>query len=208
LPLRLKETYLGPHKESQMTAADQGVDAGPGKSCLLIIDMINPFTFPDAADMFPALQEVAQRIRHLKGRARAAEVPVLYVNDNFGKWQHDLQSLVQTCLADQCQGRGVAETLRPDPDDYFVLKPKHSGFFATPLELLLRFLHVDRLILTGVAGDHCVLYTAADAYMRDFPICTPRDCIASLNGDSNEYALEQMRTTLKADVRPSTELRF
>ena len=105
-------------------------------------------------------------------------------------------------------GRLVTEALKPDKEDYFVLKPKHSGFFATPLELLLRFLDVRRLVVTGVSGDNCVLYTAADAYMRDFAISAPRDCIASLDSQSNEYALVQMQTTLKADFTSSTELQF
>ncbi len=98
--------------------------------------------------------------------------------------------------------------LTRDHDDYFVLKPKHYGTFATPLKLLLRFLDVRRLIVTGVAGNNCVLYTAADAYMRDFAIGTPHDCLASVHRQSHEYAHGQMRTTLKADVRSSTELQF
>lgn len=158
--------------------------------------------------MFPAVLDVAEHIAQLKRRARAAGVPSIYVNDNFGKWQHDLRTLVESCLHDDCRGRLVTEALRPDKEDYFVLKPKHSGFFATPLELLLRFLDVRRLVVTGVSGDNCVLYTAADAYMRDFAISAPRDCIASLDSQSNEYALVQMQTTLKAEVTSSTELQF
>jgi nicotinamidase-related amidase len=178
------------------------------KSCLLIIDMINPFSFPDATKMFPTVVIVAGHIAKLKRRAQAAGVPAIYVNDNFGKWQHDLRTLVESCLHEECPGRPVTEALEPDKEDYFVLKPKHSGFFATPLELLLRFLDVRRLIVTGVSGDNCVLYTAADAYMRDFAISVPRDCIASLDPQSNEYALVQMQTTLKAEVTSSTELQF
>ena len=178
------------------------------KSCLLIIDMINPFTFPDASQLFPPVLYVAEQIGQLKRRARSAGVPSIYVNDNFGKWQHDLRALVESCLYEDCPGRPVTDALKPDKEDYFVLKPKHSGFFATPLELLLRFLDVRRLIVTGVSGDNCVLYTAADAYMRDFAITAPRDCIASSDPQSNEYALIQMQTTLKAEVTSSTELQF
>ncbi len=170
--------------------------------------MINPFTFPDATQMFPTVLHVAEQIAQLKRRARNAGVPSLYVNDNFGKWQHDLRTMVESCLHNECPGRPVTEALKPDTEDYFVLKPKHSGFFATPLELLLRFLDVRRLIVTGVSGDNCVLYTAADAYMRDFAITAPRDCIASLNPESNEYALVQMHTTLKAEVTASPEVQF
>ena len=102
----------------------------------------------------------------------------------------------------------MTERLRPTEDDYFVLKPKHSGFFATPLELLLKFLGTKRLILTGLAGDNCVLYTAADAYMRDFAICVPEDCVVSLDLHSNQAALTHMKTTLKADILPSTAVRL
>ena len=170
--------------------------------------MINPFTFPDAEQMFPAALQAAGHIKQLKRRARTAGIPIVYVNDNFGQWRHDLRTMVETCLNDGCRGQRVVETLRPHPDDYFVLKPKHSGFFATPLELLLRCLEVRRLIVTGVAGNNCVLYTAADAYMRDFAVSTPPDCIASLDNRDNDYAVDQMRTTLKADIRSSTELQF
>ena len=182
--------------------------ADEGKSCLLIIDMINPFTFPDASRMFPTVVKTAEHIRQLKQRARAVGLPVIYVNDNFGKWQHDLRTLVESCLQDHCVGRDVARILTPEHDDYFVLKPKHSGFFATPLELLLRFLGVRRLIVTGIAGNNCVLYTAADAYMRDFALRTPSDCIASIDPHCNQDALVQMQTTLKADIQPSTGLQF
>ncbi len=177
-------------------------------SCLLIVDMINPFTFPDAERMFPAILSMARRIHTLKCRASAAGVPTIYVNDNFGKWRHDLQTLVKHCHEEPCRGRPVAQALQPSPEDYFVLKPKHSGFYATPLELLLHFLGARRLIVTGIAGNMCVLYTAADAYMRGFSLCTPSDCIESLDPEINHHALEHMRTTLKAEVPLSTDLDF
>jgi nicotinamidase-related amidase len=119
------------------------------KSWVLIIDMINPFTFRDAEQMFPAALQVAEPIQQLKRGARTAGAPVVYVNENFGQWRHDLRTMVETYLNERCRGRRVVETLRPDPADYFVLKPKHSGFLATPLELLLRGLEVRRLIVTG-----------------------------------------------------------
>ena len=133
------------------------------QTCLLIIDMINEFTFDGAEKLFPVIGQTAQNIATLKQRAKSVGLPVLYVNDNFGKWRSDFRTLVERCLKDDCRGKRIAEVLRPVEDDYFVLKPKHSGFFATPLELLLRHLKVQRVILTGVAGDNCVLFTAADA---------------------------------------------
>ena len=177
-------------------------------TCLLIIDMINDFEFAEAEKLFPAVMQAAERIASLKKRATAARIPTIYVNDNFGRWRNDFRKLVEYCLTSPCKGQSIARLLRPDEKDYFVLKPKHSGFFATPLELLLKFLGTRRLILTGVAGDTCVLYTAADAYMRDFTLCVPSDCTVSLNPKSNESALDHMKTTLKADVHPSTAVRL
>ena len=174
-----------------------------GGACLLIIDMINEFTFDEADQLFPAIEETARNIAVLKKQMNAAGFPVVYVNDNFGKWRSDFRTLVERCLEERCRGKRIAELLHPGQDDYFVLKPKHSGFFATPLELLLDFLHARRLIITGVAGNNCVLYTAADAYMREFDVAVPSDCVISVDPAANHATLEHMRDTLKADTTPS-----
>ena len=178
----------------------------PTQTCLLIIDMINPFTFPDADKLLSGALNAAIQIAKLRGRARPARVPTIYVNDHFGKWRHDFRHLVGQCLQSSCKGRPVIELLRPHEEDYFILKPKHSGFFATPLELLLDELQIRRLILTGIAGDSCVLYTAADAYMRRFSLCVPADCTASLHETANSLALEHMKANLKVDIRHSRDL--
>lgn len=178
------------------------------QTCLLMIDMINEFSFHDADAMFPAIIGMAERIAALKRRMKIAGVPVLYVNDNFGRWQSDFRKQVARCLEDPCRGKEVAKLLHPEEDDYFVLKPKHSGFYATPLELLLTYLKARRLIITGVAGNSCVLHTAADAYMREFDLIVPADCVLSTDARVNAAALEHMATMLKADVRPSYDLEF
>jgi nicotinamidase-related amidase len=176
------------------------------KTCLLIIDMINEFTFDGAEKLFPAIEDTAEHIAALKRRMKDADSPVVYVNDNFGKWQSDFRKLVTRCLGEKCRGKKIVQTLRPKDNDYFVLKPKHSGFYATPLELLLHYLEVRRVIITGVAGNNCVLFTAADAYMREFDITVPSDCVVSIDPDANRSALEHMRETLKADTNPSDKV--
>lgn len=178
----------------------------PAKTCLLIIDMINEFTFDGAAEFFPAIEQTAQTIAILKRRMKETGLPVIYVNDNFGKWQSDFRKLVTRCLEEECRGKKITQILHPEEDDYFVLKPKHSGFYGTPLELLLRYLEVRRVIITGVAGNNCVLYTAADAYMREFDVTVPSDCIVSIDHDANRSALEHMRETVKADTDPSEKI--
>jgi nicotinamidase-related amidase len=130
------------------------------------------------------------------------------VNDNFGRWRSDFRKQVQHCLGEEVVGRPIAALLQPDDDDYFVLKPKHSGFFSTQLEILLNYLGAETLILTGFAGNLCVLYTANDAYMRDFKLIVPGDCIASETAAADRHALDQMRRWLKADTRLSTKIRL
>lgn len=173
---------------------------------LLLIDVINDLEWPDADKLLPFALPMAQRIRDLKERVTQANIPTIYVNDNFGQWRSDTRALIKHCLEDDVRGQPIVELLQPDKDDYFVLKPKHSGFFSTNLDILLDYLGAKTLILTGMAGDICVLFTANDAYMRDFQIFVPRDCMASNTREANENALSLMNRVLKADIRPSSEL--
>jgi nicotinamidase-related amidase len=173
---------------------------------LAIIDMINAFDFAGAESLLPRALTAAQAIAGLKRRAGAAGVPTIYVNDNFGRWRSDFRSILGHVLQDDCRGKPIAELLHPDPDDYFVLKPKHSGFQFTTLDVLLTHLGVRTLVLTGVAGNFCVLFTAHDAYMRDYRLVVPRDCIASQTEADDHYALQHMAQVTKADTRPSGEL--
>lgn len=195
--------------------ADSTVQSGPnlhGKHpdaapvVLLLIDVINDFDFPESEQLLRYAIPMAKRIAELKSRARRAAVPVIYVNDNFGRWRSDFRTTVEHCQDSRSAGREIVRLLNPEPEDYFVLKPRHSGFYSTTLDVLLRDLRTETLVLTGVAGDICVLFTANDAYMRGFRIFVPEDCIASNTEEKNRGALAQMRTALKADVRPSTEL--
>ncbi len=179
--------------------------SAPDKSsvALLIIDMINDLEFPEGEQILPAALRVAERIAALKKRCREEEIPVIYVNDNFGRWRSDFSAQVEHCLHDGVRGEPLVKLLQPDEDDYFVLKPKHSGFYSTALDTLLDYLQVKTLILTGIAGNICVLFTANDAYQRDFQLLVPRDCLASNTAAENDAALEQMQEVLKADVGES-----
>jgi len=171
---------------------------------LLIIDMINAFDFRGASEMLPRALHAAKRIARLREGARRAGVPTVYVNDNFGRWRSDFRQLLEHVL--RSPGREIAQLLEPQAEDYFVLKPKHSGFQFTTLDVLLKHLGAKTLILTGVAGNFCVLFTAHDAYMRDYHIVVPSDCIASLTEENDRYALEHMADVTKADVRASADL--
>jgi nicotinamidase-related amidase len=180
----------------------------PDKSAveLLIIDMINDLEFPGGEKLLEPATAAADRIRELKERAHAAGVPVVYANDNFGRWQSDFHDVVQHVLDDGVRGQPLAERLRPGPDDYFVLKPKQSAFFATPLETLLAYLGATRLVLTGLTTNQCILFTAGDAHMRDLQLYVPADCVAAQTSEENERALGFLRHTLEVDTSPAAEL--
>jgi nicotinamidase-related amidase len=184
--------------------------SAPDKSetALLLIDVINDLDFPEANQLLRYARPMARKLLRLKQRAKKAGVPVIYVNDNFGRWQSDFRRQVEHCLRGDSRGHEIVSLLQPDEDDYFVLKPKHSGFFSTTLNTLLRYLGAKKLILTGVAGNFCVLFTANDAYMRDYDLLIPSDCTASNTAEENRQALALMRKFLKADTRPSTKLRL
>src|SRR5438093_1336133 len=174
---------------------------------LLLIDVINDFDFPEAEQLLDYARPMAQKLLRLKRRAQKAGVPVIYVNDNFGRWKSDFRRTVNHCTR-HGDGRAIVKLLRPDEGDYFVLKPKHSGFFSTTLETLLRYLETQTLILTGIAGNFCVLFTANDAYMRDFNLLVPSDCTISNTKKENNSALRLMKKFLKVDTRSSSGIVF
>lgn len=175
-------------------------------AALLLIDVINDFEFDEGEKLLKLALPVAHNIARLKQRARQHGIPAIYVNDNFGKWQSDFRKIVAHCSGESVRGKPFVELLLPEKDDYFVLKPKHSGFYSTTLDLLLNHLTATNLILTGIAGNNCVLFTANDAYMRDYKLFIPSDCVVSNSEQANQYALAQMKEILKATVNPESEL--
>lgn len=173
---------------------------------LLLIDVINDMEFEGAEALVEQAVPMAHRIARLKQAAKKERIPAIYVNDNFGRWKSDFRRVVEHCLHDGVRGEEVARILQPEDDDYFVLKPKHSAFFATTLDTLLTYLGASTVILTGIAGNICILFSANDAYMRDLNVIVPSDCVVSNTPDENRHALEQIREVLKADITASTDL--
>jgi nicotinamidase-related amidase len=173
---------------------------------LLLIDVINDLSFDGADQLLVQALPMARKIAALKRKAVQLQIPTVYVNDNFGQWKSDFRHTVEHCCAGNSRSREISRALRPEADDFFVLKPKHSGFYATTLDLLLEYLKTDTLIITGIAANICVLFTANDAYMRDYRLLVPSDCVASNSERDTQYSLRQMEAILKADIRLSTEI--
>jgi nicotinamidase-related amidase len=177
-------------------------------TALLLIDVINDLAFEGSEPLVARAESMATALARFKRRATAAGVPTIYINDNFGQWRSDFRRTVDHCCAPSSPGHRVSQRLRPTARDYFVLKPKHSGFFDTTLDTLLEALRIRRVILTGIAGNICVLFTANDAYMREFKILAPSDCIVSNTAADNDHALRQIKTVLKGNIAVSTRLTF
>lgn len=175
---------------------------------LLIIDMISSWDFSDAPKLLPQAAAIAPRIAALKARCRRAGVCVIYANDNRGQWRSDFREVVRDALARGGDGAMITQQLAPDDDDYFVLKPKHSAFFATPLDLLLQHLKADKLIVAGVTSDQCVVNTVADARMRDYEVIVPQDCVASQSAARNRRAVLHFDEVLQVSTTPSARLRL
>lgn len=177
------------------------------QSALLLIDVVNPFDFAGARRLLRHALPAAERIAALRGRAQRSGAPVIYVNDNFGDWHSSLADLAERCLRSEL-AHDFVERLRPRPDDYYVLKPRHSGFLSTSLDPLLAGLGVRRLVLAGVAAHICVLFTAIDAYMRGFEVVVASDCVASERARDCTHALDLMAQVLKAEVAPGRTIAF
>lgn len=164
------------------------------RSALLIIDMINGLDFPEGPRLLRQAVPVASRIARLKQRLKSSGVPAIYANDNFTQWRNDFGELVAICSQDNALGAPLARALPPEEDDYTILKPQHSAFYNTPLEVLLKQLGTETVVLTGIAGDNCVIASAFDARMRGFSVVVPQDCTASITAQRNRNALAVMRT--------------
>jgi nicotinamidase-related amidase len=178
----------------------------PGGVGLLIIDMINDMAFPEAEALRPKAERITDVILALRDKADRLKVPVVYVNDNYGQWHSEKSKIVEACSRPDAPGRAMVRKIAPRDDDYFVIKPQFSGFYATNLPVLLPTLGVNRLVITGIAADICVLFTAADAHMRAYDLWVPIDAVASEVDERAAWALTTMEHSMDAHTMPTSEL--
>ena len=178
----------------------------PVPVALLLVDVLTTFQFPDGEEILQGALRMRDALVRLKTRTREVGIPVLYVNDNFGDWRSEKEILMGRCL--EAKGQEFVRSLLPDSEDYFVLKPMHSAFYMTPLEVLLRHLQVETLILTGLTSASCLTVTAHDANMRGFDIFIPPDCSCARNAEEHRRALGQLGATAGANLTPSTSLKL
>lgn len=175
---------------------------------LLLVDVINDLEFDSGKKLLKPALQAAKQLQALKERALRAGVPCIYANDNFGRWRSDFNMQVRHCLQDDVRGVELAKLLKPGDHDYFVLKPKHSAFYQTCLNVLLEHLGVGTLIIGGVTTDSCVTFTANDAYLRGYGVIVPRNGTASAVARNHTGALAQMERTLHAKTPKCEQIRF
>jgi nicotinamidase-related amidase len=175
---------------------------------LLLIDVINDLEWPGGEKLVKSAKGLTSELLSIKDRARRASVPCIYANDNFGRWRSDFAAQVEHCLQDGARGQLLARTLRPLPDDYFVLKPKHSAFYQTCLELLLQHLGVRTLLIGGIATDNCVLFSATDAFLRGYSLIVLSDGCAAMDAAAHRSALAQMSRLLHARIARCRDVEF
>jgi nicotinamidase-related amidase len=173
-------------------------------TALLLIDVVSPFDYPEAEALLAAVRPLAPRVRALSERFRALQLPIIYVNDNFGRWRSNFHELVEDCLTKP--GADVVNLLRPQMGDYFILKPHRSAFYCTPLELLLQRLKVQHLVLTGWTSDMCILATASDARMREYTSTLVTDGTAAWSVARHERALALLRDSCDASLHTAAEV--
>lgn len=178
----------------------------PATSVLLIIDMISDFRFEDGSLLANQGAAIVPAIVQLRDRLAASGGTVVYVNDTAGTWTMDRTTLLEKAAAPTSKGRTIVEALAPLDDSVMLLKPKHSAFFATPLDLLVQSLHAKTVILTGMTTHMCILFTAIDAYMRDFHIIIPKDAVTAHTEELSQTTLAYCRTTLQSATPTTADL--
>jgi isochorismate hydrolase len=171
---------------------------------LLLVDFINPLNFPGAENLAPAAVLAARATARLKQGLAAEGVPTIYANDNYGVWQSDFHSQVSACLGMDGAPAEMANLLYPQASDLTLLKPRHSAFFASPLEMLLSEMQAKELIICGLATDLCIQLTAMDAFLREFEIWVPSDCTAAESAEAKDASLAYMASALRCDTAAAT----
>ena len=177
----------------------------PSKTALLVVDMINSYDHPDGEKLAESVKETLPKMAELIKRAEDEDVQVIYVNDNFGAWNSNRDELVEEAMK---QSKDLIEPVRPKPETGFVVKARHSIFYETPLEYLLRGNDIDRIVLIGQATEQCILYSALDAHIRHFEVTVPRDAVAHIHQNLADAALEMMELNMGAEIVDADEVKL
>jgi len=180
----------------------QGVEGG--STALLVVDMLNPYEHPEADRLAERVADALPGVEALLRRTGEAEIPVVYVNDNYGDWNSSSEELAKQAM-DGAHPE-LVEPVLPAAGQSFVIKARHSTFYETPLEYLLDQMGVGRLVFTGQVTEQCILYSALDAYVRHFDVVIATDAVAAIYDELGEAALQMMERNMGADLARAEEV--
>jgi nicotinamidase-related amidase len=178
----------------------------PKKTALVVVDMINSYDHPDGEKLRESAKKAVPKMAALLKKAKDQDVEIIYVNDNFGAWNSSREELVEAVL--DSDGKDLVEPIKPEKDNAFVVKLRHSIFFETPLSYLLAENDIKRVVLIGQATEQCILYSALDAYIRHFEVAVPRDAVAHIHEHLAEAALELMELNMDAEIDDADSIRL
>ena len=188
--------------------AGSGNKANKSKRALLLIDLISQWDYADGKSLLRQTLPIIPALVRMRKSAAAARAPVIFVNDNFGQWRSDFRQVTAAARSSADDAARIVDALQPGAEDYFVLKPRHSAFFATPLDLLLQELDADTLVLCGVAGDQCILASASEALLHRFRVIIPRDGIACATAQRKAAVLKHFHEAMDIPTPLSRTLRW
>jgi nicotinamidase-related amidase len=173
-------------------------------TALVVVDMLNTYEHEDAEKLTQSVREVLPNIEQLIDRAADADdVEVVYVNDLYGQWNAGRTELLERVMHGRY--RDLVEPVAPAEDAIFIVKARHSIFYETPLEYMLRQQGIEKLVLVGQVTEQCILYSALDAYIRHMQVVVPRDAVAHIHEDLADAALRMMQINMRAEVVPAAE---
>lgn len=165
--------------------------------------MLNHYEHDDADSLMKDVERILSPLERLIHEARTRNLETVYVNDNYGDWSAGRPELLKRALAGAAPH--LVAPIAPPPELPFLVKRRHSIFYQTLLEYLLREREVSRIILAGQVTEQCIVYSALDAYLRHFEVLVARDCVAHIYEDLAEAALKMMERNMHADVVASVD---
>jgi nicotinamidase-related amidase len=165
---------------------------------LVVIDVINDFQHEDGERLLASFKERLAAMTETIARARKDGIPIIYVNDERGRWDSDAPALIRAAL--ESNGTDIVTCLAPHPGDHVLLKHRYSAFDHTPLDLLLEQLDVDRLVMIGAATEGCIVQTAIDAREHDFKTTIVADACAAADPELETVALHYAEQVVGARI--------
>jgi len=176
--------------------SDREIRLDPNRAAVIVVDMINEFCKPGGRMVLPGYETLVPFQLAVIEAARKAGAPVIWVRDSHRRnLRRDREMLKRTLHSTEGSwGTEVIEDLGAREDEFVVLKSRYSAFFQTDLDLILKDMVIDQLVVFGVVTNICVRSTVHDAFFLGYEIVVPRDCCAATGPREQESSLYDIAT--------------